>query len=107
MFKKVVCATDGSAGADLGLPYARTLSADADGELLVVHWWSTRRQQRARKPLHEHGNEATRTRSRRRLSTRSQTWFEQGANARLQIVATSPSGAAHKIADFAETSAPT
>lgn len=74
MFKKVVCATDGSAGADLGLPYARTLSADADGELLVVHWWSTRRQQRARNPC---TSTETRTRSRRRLSTRSQTWLSK------------------------------
>jgi hypothetical protein len=99
-----VCATDGSAGADLGLPYARTLSADADGELLVVHWWSTRRQQRARKPLHEHGNE---NEIEAKIEHQVADLVEQGANARLQIVATSPSGAAHKIADFAETSAPT
>jgi nucleotide-binding universal stress UspA family protein len=34
MFKKVVWATDGSEAADLALPHAKTLVAEAGGELL-------------------------------------------------------------------------
>jgi nucleotide-binding universal stress UspA family protein len=37
MFKKVVWATDGSEAADQALPLARTLAAEGEGELLVVH----------------------------------------------------------------------
>lgn len=37
MFKKVVWATDGSDAADEAMPLARTLAAEAGGELLVVH----------------------------------------------------------------------
>lgn len=37
MFKKVLWATDGSDFADAALPLAKALTAEADGELLVVH----------------------------------------------------------------------
>lgn len=37
MFKKVVWATDGSEAADQALTFARTLAAEGDGQLVVVH----------------------------------------------------------------------
>ncbi len=98
MFKKVVCATDGSAGADLGLPYARRLTADADGELVIVHCVEYQASAASSKPLHEHGDE---NEIEAKIKRQVADLVDQGAKATLQMVATSPSGAAHTIADVA------
>jgi nucleotide-binding universal stress UspA family protein len=37
MFKRVVCATDGSPTADVALNYAKALVTDSDSELIVLH----------------------------------------------------------------------
>lgn len=37
MFKKVLWATDGADAADEAIPLAKTVAAEAEGELLVVH----------------------------------------------------------------------
>ena len=100
MFKKVVCATDGSAGAGLGLPYAKTLAADADGELPIVHCVEHQASAAGSEPLLEHGDE---NEIEAKIERQVEDLVEQGAKATLRMVPTSRSGAAQAIADVART----
>jgi nucleotide-binding universal stress UspA family protein len=98
MFKKVVCATDGSKGADLALSYAKSLTADAGGELLIVHCVEYQASAASSEPPHEQGDE---TEIEAKIKHQVRDLVEQGAQATLRLVPTNPSGAAHTIADVA------
>ena len=98
MFKKVVCATDGSTGADMALAYARTLAMDGHGELLVVHGVELQTSAASSKPLHEPGDESE---METKITGQVAELGEQGVKATVQMVPASVSGVAQAIADVA------
>jgi nucleotide-binding universal stress UspA family protein len=98
MFKKVVCATDGSAGADMALGYAKTLAMDAHGELLIVHGVELQASAASSKPLHEQSDE---NEMEAKIERQVAELGEKGVKATVQMVPASASGVAHVIADVA------
>jgi nucleotide-binding universal stress UspA family protein len=98
MFKKVVWATDGSEAADLALPHAKTLAAEAGGELVVVHCeeFLPQAPRGGRFPVHADEDEL-----KAKIQRQAAEIGEDGVKASLQTVTAGAGGAAHAIADVA------
>ena len=98
MFNKIVWATDGSDGADRALAVARTLAADAGGELLVVHCEELVLSSKAGGMLPFHGNEEE---LKSKIESQVAELSEGGVAAALHIVRAGLGGMARTIADTA------
>jgi nucleotide-binding universal stress UspA family protein len=100
MFKKIMWATDGSEAADRALTLARTLADDAGGELLVVHCQERTEPYRTggAYPSHPDANEL-KSKVEKQVADLSET----GVFTTLELTEARAGGAAHAIADVAES----
>lgn len=99
MFKKVVWATDGSEAADRALSLARTLAAEADGAILVVHCEELTLAGKGGGSLPVHANEdELKAKIERQVAELSTA----GVPASLEMTRARVGGSAHAIAEAAE-----
>jgi len=100
MFKKVVWATDGSESADQALPLAKTLVAEGDGEMLVVHCEELTLPGRGGGSFPVHANEDD---LRVKIGAQVAELSGGGVPAILEMTRARVGGAAHAIAEAAES----
>lgn len=97
MFKKIIWATDGSAAAERGLPYAKALAEDGGGSLVVVHAVETYTGSKAAGlPLYVDEEEMQ-----KRTEELVERLQAEGVDASLKMVTGLGVRAAHSIADAA------
>lgn len=99
MFKKVVCATDGSDTADHALEAARALAEESDGELLVVHCEELTLPGKGGGPYPRYANEEE---LQAKVQGQVAELANDGVHASLELTQARVGGAAHAIADAAE-----
>lgn len=97
MFKKVVWATDGSAGADRALHWAKALAAEAGGELLAVHCNELTTPVKGMRVSVAANEDELGAKIRQQVAELSR----DGVPTRLQMATSTTGGAAHVIVDVA------
>jgi len=96
VFKKIVWATDGSAAADVALPYAMMLAAD--GELLVVHCQELVHPGTGSPGVPVRPDEPTLL---AKVQRQVQELADEGVATQLKVIQTGAVGAAREIAELA------
>ena len=100
MFKKVTWATDGSEAADQALPLARTLAQEGGGELLVIHCVERTEPFRTGGAYEAHPDEAE---LKAKIEGQVAELSKSGVSATLEFTEARAGGAAHAVAEVAES----
>jgi nucleotide-binding universal stress UspA family protein len=100
MFKAVMWATDGSDAADQALPLAKSLAQEGGGELLVLHCeeWTEPFRTGGAYPGHVNADEL-----KAKIEGQVAELSQSGISARLELTDAPMGGAAHAIAEVAES----
>ena len=98
MFKKVVWATDGSGAADEALPVAKKITAEAHGELVIVHCVELTVPGKASGRLPVYANEDE---LRTKVAQQAEQLTAEGVPARVRVTSSSVGDAAQVIAETA------
>ena len=100
MFKEVIWATDGSDAADQALPLAKILAQESGGELLVIHCVERTEPFRTggAYPAHPDADEL-----KAKIEGQLAELSKSGVSARLELTEARMGGAAHAIAELAES----
>jgi nucleotide-binding universal stress UspA family protein len=100
MFKKVLWATDGSEAADLALAHAKAFADQPGSELIAVHVeeFTIPGKGGGSLPVHANSDEL-----KKKIEDQVAGLSKDGISARLEVTRTGPGGAAHMIAELAQS----
>lgn len=97
MFKSILWATDGSESADRALPFVKDIASESGAAVVVLHVSEKLAGRGGGQPVIANEDEI-----RAKIDGQAHELGDAGINARVQIVNTVTTGAAHEIAHAAE-----